>query len=459
FIERAQLDIPPKWKTAIPAVNHLHSNVEENENFESQAGSSRSVVEKSVYPSSRNLFIAISLTACILAFCIQTVVVKTLQKGENYTSRFFLLWVSHSVITIITPVHLLYQKVSGNNKSFQDKVNEILECLSKLYVKSKFGYTSKELDYEYLSGAEENIQLNRSENISDSVTSQSTQIISTQNSSTNLTSFRFAEQSYSSQEAHCSTAESEVQQPPSDPSSPALDGNSSFDGTKFEALDYTTISKVTVIYNTSSFFAYLFSVIILKHKLKFNKCLAVFMSIIGVFVMTYFDKAQSDDTSVTGSHTFGDFIISCCAVGTGLTQTLYGKYISPPGTHSMLFVNFSTSMIGLATLAFSWIPVVFLDAFNIEKFVVPNATQVKFIAGNAVLGIVYNAAFIVLLSLTSPMFAAVGVMLTIPLSALIEIFVEGNIIPAPVIIGMFCIFAGFLYLTYIEYSEGSENYS
>ncbi|PVU91867.1 hypothetical protein BB561_004163 [Smittium simulii] len=229
----------------------------------------------------------------------------------------------------------------------------------------------------------------------------------------------------------------------------------------YVALDYTTISKVTVIYNTSSFFAYIFSVLLLNHALKLNKCIAVLLSIFGVFIMTYFDKkenpvAQTADPTKLG-HTFGDILISICAVGTGLTQTLYGKYMNPPNFNSIIFTNFSTFSLGVATICFSWIPVVVLDMLNIEKFVVPNVYQIQFIMANALFGIIYNASFIILLSLTSPMFAAVGVMLTIPVSACIEVWFEGNSIAYPVFLGMVFVFTGFFYLVYIQYSKGSED--
>ncbi|OLY78417.1 putative vacuolar membrane protein [Smittium mucronatum] len=231
----------------------------------------------------------------------------------------------------------------------------------------------------------------------------------------------------------------------------------------YAALEFTTISKVTAIYNTSCFFAYLFSVLILKHKLKLSKIMSVVLSVIGVFIMSFIDfNANSKNnpskfTDYTKKHQFlGDILICLCSIGTGLTQTMYGKYIKPRNYYSMLFINFSTFSLGLATLLCNWIVIFFLDFTKIEIFAIPNQFQMKFILINTLFGLVYNASFIILLSLTSPIFAAVGVMLTIPISILADIFIEGNIINPSVYFGGIFVLAGFFLLSYVQYHEDSR---
>ncbi|OMJ23286.1 putative transporter [Smittium culicis] len=127
----------------------------------------------------------------------------------------------------------------------------------------------------------------------------------------------------------------------------------------------------------------------------------------------------------------GDILVFICAIGTGFTQTI----------------------LGLATFLFNWVAIVLLHISGLELFVIPNFLQFKFILINTVFGLIYNACFIIVLSLTSPIFAAVGVMLTIPVSILTEIFYEGNSISISVYFGGIFVIAGFCLLSCVQFSE------
>src|SRR6202012_2616374 len=55
------------------------------------------------------------------------------------------------------------------------------------------------------------------------------------------------------------------------------------------AVSLTTPSDLTAIYNCSAFFAYVFSVPILKEPLRLDKSVAVIIAIVGVLVVAYGD--------------------------------------------------------------------------------------------------------------------------------------------------------------------------
>jgi len=89
--------------------------------------------------------------------------------------------------------------------------------------------------------------------------------------------------------------------------------------TWFLAITLTTTSDVTALYNCSAFFAYAFSIPLLGERLRTDKILAVVMSIIGVFIVTYADSGSeiSDVSRQDGKrHTrlFGNVIIALGAV-------------------------------------------------------------------------------------------------------------------------------------------------
>ena len=63
------------------------------------------------------------------------------------------------------------------------------------------------------------------------------------------------------------------------------------------AVDLTTASDLTAIYNCSAFFAYAFSIPILKDKLRFDKVFSVVIAVVGVFVVAYGDRKGDKKTA------------------------------------------------------------------------------------------------------------------------------------------------------------------
>lgn len=67
------------------------------------------------------------------------------------------------------------------------------------------------------------------------------------------------------------------------------------------------MANLTAIYNTACFFAYLFSIILLKEKIVRNKVLAVVLSLVGVAIisLTSRDSSDSDGDSAKASNKSG----------------------------------------------------------------------------------------------------------------------------------------------------------
>ncbi|KAJ2780329.1 hypothetical protein H4R18_003507 [Coemansia javaensis] len=225
----------------------------------------------------------------------------------------------------------------------------------------------------------------------------------------------------------------------------------------YVAVGLTTMSKVTATNNTTCFFAYLFSVLLLNERVRLVKCLAVAASIVGVAVMALVHAAPDGQSSVSAagfrSELLGDLLSLACACGLGLYQVLYKKYAVPRGFHSLFAVNFTTALLGLCTLAVCWPPLPALHAAGIERFHWPSRAELGFIALNALLGIAYNACYMIALVVTSPLFAAIGIMLTIPIVAVVDMVVQGHVLAWNVFAGGAAILAGFCALTYAEYRD------
>jgi len=160
-------------------------------------------------------------------------------------------------------------------------------------------------------------------------------------------------------------------------------------GSWYLAVDMTTASDLTAIYNCSAFFAYVFSVPILHERLRWSKVSAVGVAIAGVFIVAYGDTTPAKHGSKSGGGTggtqgptddtsnrsLGNLVIGVGSVLYGLYEVLYKKYACPPeGTspgRSMIFANLFGTLIGSFTLLVLWIPLPILHFTGIERFELP----------------------------------------------------------------------------------------
>lgn len=148
-------------------------------------------------------------------------------------------------------------------------------------------------------------------------------------------------------------------------------------GSWYVAVNLTTASDLTAIYNCSAFFAYAFSVPLLKDKLRFDKIFSVVVAIVGVLVVAYGDSGPQDGEGKgsADNRMLGNIVIGFGSVLYGLYEVLYKKLACPPeGTspgRSMIFANLVGSLIGCFTLFVLWIPLPILHWTGLETFAWP----------------------------------------------------------------------------------------
>ena len=161
-------------------------------------------------------------------------------------------------------------------------------------------------------------------------------------------------------------------------------------GSWYLAVNMTTASDLTAIYNCSAFFAYAFSIPLLKEKVRLNKIIAVAIAICGVFIVAYGDTTPAKHGNKSGggaggekappSHeaenrAFGNMVIGCGSVLYGLYEVMYKKFACPPEgcnpTRGMVFANTFGSLIGLFTLCVLWVPLPILHYMEWEIFELP----------------------------------------------------------------------------------------
>lgn len=211
-------------------------------------------------------------------------------------------------------------------------------------------------------------------------------------------------------------------------------------GSWYVAVDLTTASDLTAIYNCSAFFAYAFAIPMLGEKLRWGKVFAVAVAIGGVLIVAYGD---TDTTAKHGSKSgggtggsdapedheasnrfLGNLVIGVGSVLYGFYEVLYKKVACPPEgcnpSRGMIFANTFGSLIGTFTLLVLWIPLPLLHITGIETFELPQGKAAWMLIISVLSNATFSGSFLVLISLTSPVLSSVAALLTIFLVALCD---------------------------------------
>lgn len=232
----------------------------------------------------------------------------------------------------------------------------------------------------------------------------------------------------------------------------------------YVAVNLTTPSDLTAIYNCSAFFAYVFSVPLLKEPLRLDKSLAVIVAIAGVLIVAYGDTSPGEDDAAhqqaAGNRVTGNLIIGVGSVLYGLYEVLYKRYACPPEgcspNRGMIFANTFGSCIGLFTLTVLWIPLPILHWTGIEKFDLPTGYTAWMLFCSVVMNATFAGSFLVLISLTSPVLSSVASLLTIFIVAITDWLRTGEPLSAAALIGGVMIMIAFGMLSWSTWREMTE---
>ncbi|KAK3711174.1 hypothetical protein LTR37_009767 [Vermiconidia calcicola] len=249
-------------------------------------------------------------------------------------------------------------------------------------------------------------------------------------------------------------------------------------GSWYVAVNLTTASDLTAIYNCSAFFAYAFAVPMLHEKLRWNKMFAVGVAIIGVMVVAYGDQGSAKHGSKSGggaggpdapddseadNRLLGNIVIGIGSVLYGFYEVLYKKVACPPeGTspgRGVIFAMLFGSLIGVFTITVLWIPIPILHVLGWEKFELPHGEAAWMLVISVLSNATFSGSFLVLISLTSPVLSSVAALLTIFLVALCDEMLPPplyNPITAAAMVGGLLIIFAFLLLSWSTYVEMQE---
>lgn len=247
-------------------------------------------------------------------------------------------------------------------------------------------------------------------------------------------------------------------------------------GSWYVAVNLTSASDLTAIYNCSAFFAYVFSIPLLKEKFRADKVFSVIVAVVGVLIVAYGDSSPSkkggtsggavsrgtpdSEKSETDYRLIGNIIIGLGSVLYGFYEVLYKWVACPPeGTSAgrgIIFANTFGSLIGCFTLLVLWIPLVVLHYTGIETFEIPRGRAAWMLLISVLANATFSGTFLTLISLTSPVLSSVAALLTIFLVAIVDWLVKGEPLSSAAIVGGLVIIAAFLLLSWSTYREVQE---
>lgn len=225
-------------------------------------------------------------------------------------------------------------------------------------------------------------------------------------------------------------------------------------------LEYTTVASSTILTSTSSVFTLLFGSLLRVERFTLRKLLAVLASLAGIALISLIDLSGRDNDA---SHR-GDFPEKSTweiAVGDGLafaSAVMYGIYAvfmkARIGSESRVNMPLFFSLVGLLNVLLLWPGFFILHYTNIEPFSLPPAGRVTgIIIANSLSSLVSDIAWAYAVLLTSPIVVTVGLSMTIPLSLVGQVVLNGQRASALYWVGAVVVVGSFVFVNEEEKKE------
>ncbi|KAM9956716.1 hypothetical protein ACTFIR_003445 [Dictyostelium discoideum] len=176
----------------------------------------------------------------------------------------------------------------------------------------------------------------------------------------------------------------------------------------------TEVSISTAIYQSSTVFCFILSIIILKEEIKILKIISVLIFMGGIICITVVSARLS--TTVYPNAIKGDLLMILSAALWAIYEVMTSKFI---GNVNRTAVNTYMGLIGLIDLVLGIQFILILNWVGFEPFQMPQSAKIfGMLLTNAIIGASITYLVNWGLSITSPLFVRSGELMAIPITLL-----------------------------------------
>ncbi|EXJ84490.1 hypothetical protein A1O3_05158 [Capronia epimyces CBS 606.96] len=233
-------------------------------------------------------------------------------------------------------------------------------------------------------------------------------------------------------------------------------------------LQYTTVASTTILTSTSSFWTLLIGALTGTEKFTWRKFCGVLGSLVGIMLISRVDltKSADDEIPLPPDDQFPDKPPSELALGDALallSAIIYGVYTitlkkstmkaSPRSLNMPLFFG----LVGTFNLVLLFPMFLVLHYTGLERFELPPSRWIwTILLTNSISSLFSDICWAYAMVLTSPLLVTVGLSLTIPLSLVGEMVLQGHYEGWLYWVGALVVVGSFLFVDHEEREEEAE---
>ncbi|KAL4821288.1 hypothetical protein BDW67DRAFT_46929 [Aspergillus spinulosporus] len=229
-------------------------------------------------------------------------------------------------------------------------------------------------------------------------------------------------------------------------------------------LQFTTVGSTTILTSTSGVWTLIFGALLRVEKFTGHKFLGVITSLLGIILISRVDLSATDDPNAghdgsgskfppksAGEIALGDAMAAFSAVMYGVYTVVLKRQV---GDESRVNMQLFFGLVGVFNMFLLWPGFVLLHFTGVEPFALPSTRRVwMIILINALSSLLSDICWAYAMLLTSPLVVTVGLSLTIPLSLVGQIFLQGEYATPLYWVGATVVFVSFLVVNHESQSQ------
>ncbi|KAL2357455.1 hypothetical protein BJ546DRAFT_836026 [Cryomyces antarcticus] len=218
-------------------------------------------------------------------------------------------------------------------------------------------------------------------------------------------------------------------------------------------LEYTTVASSTILTSTSSIWTLIFGALLHVERFTYRKLLGVLASLAGIILISSVDLSGSNDAN-RGSFphksrrqiAVGDALAFSSAVLYGVYTVLMKKRI---GDEARVDMPVFFGLVGLFNVVLLWPGLLVLHWTGVEPFELPPTGKIlTIVLVNSLSSLISDFCWAYAMLLTSPLVVTVGLSMTIPLSLVGQVVLNGQTASAAYWLGAGVVLCSFLFVNH-----------